>query len=238
MQKSILAFLTTGAIAISTATLPVQADDDWRSFRRDDKRDQPRVQNRNYKRDHRREDSVDYKRENRADNWRNFRKFDKSHPVKSPPVKSPPIRSPIIHHGHSHTIPSHRIRRYHDVVILRPYGHLYSGYGFFFHDDDAYKWLAFTAIALKLLDNLDEQQQREHEAAQVRATTAPIGETIYWEDGDASGQVTPTREGTSSAGRYCREFQQEISIGGKKEQGHGTACRQPDGSWELISTGQ
>ena len=92
--------------------------------------------------------------------------------------------------------------------------------------------------AVKLLDNLNEQQQREHEAAQVQATTAPIGETIFWKEGNASGYVTPTREGTSSAGRYCREFQHEVTIGGKKEQSHGTACRQPDGSWEVISTGQ
>jgi surface antigen len=115
---------------------------------------------------------------------------------------------------------------------------LYQGYGHYFYDDDAYKWLAFTAIAVKLLDNLNEQQQREHEAAQVYATTAPIGETIYWSEGNASGYVTPTREGTSSAGRYCREFQHEVTIGGRKEQSYGTACRQPDGSWEVISTGQ
>jgi len=38
-------------------------------------------------------------------------------------------------------------------------------------------------------------------------------------------------------GRYCREFLQEVVIGGRKEQAYGTACRQPDGSWEVISTG-
>jgi hypothetical protein len=225
MHKSILALMTAGVFALSTLALPVQADDDWRNFRRDEKRD--------VKRDQRREENRDYERNDRADNWRNFRK-----PQKSPPVKSPPVRSPIIHHGHSYNIPAYRIRRHRDIVVVRPYGQLYSGYGYFFRDDDAYKWLAFTAIALKLLDNLNEQQQREHEAAQVRATTAPIGETITWHEGDATGYVTPTREGTSSAGRYCREFQHEINIGGKTEQGHGTACRQPDGSWELISTGQ
>ena len=234
MRNSILAYFTAGVIGISTVTMPVQADNEWRNLRADDKRET--------RRDHRgndnRYDNRDIKRDNRSGKWRDYRKSEKSHPVKSPPVRSPPVRSPIIHHGHSHIVPSYRIRHHRDIVVVRPYGHLYSGYGFFFRDDDAYKWLAFTAIALKLLDNLDEQQQREHEAAQVRATTAPIGETIYWEDGNASGYVTPTREGNSSAGRYCREFQHEITIGGKQEQGHGTACRQPDGSWELISTGQ
>ncbi|MGB5177274.1 MAG: hypothetical protein WBP44_00955 [Gammaproteobacteria bacterium] len=50
--------------------------------------------------------------------------------------------------------------------------------------------------------------------------------------------MTATREGTSSSGRYCREFQHEITIGGKGEQGYGIACRQPDGNWEVVSTGQ
>ena len=177
--------------------------------------------------DHRR-DYRDYQHDRRYDKRGGYSKHKKSHHVKSP----------IIHHGYSYYVPRHRIRRHRDIMIVRPYGHLYQGYGQYFYDDDAYKWLAFTAIAVKLLDNLNEQQQREHEAAQVHATTAPIGETIYWREGNASGYVTATREGSSSSGRYCREFQHEVTIGGKREQGYGTACRQPDGSWEVISTGQ
>ena len=173
-------------------------------------------------------DYRDYQYDRRYDKRGGYSKHKKSHPVKSP----------IIHHGHSYIVQRHRIRHHRDIVIVRPYGHLYQGYGHYFYDDDAYKWLAFTAIAVKLLDNLNEQQQREHETAQVHATTAPIGETIYWHEGNASGYVTATREGSSSSGRYCREFQHEVTIGGKREQSYGTACRQPDGSWEVISTGQ
>jgi len=147
------------------------------------------------------------------------------------------------HHHHETTViyrpyaPSghYRKRWYRDVLVVRPYGHWYPGYAYYEQDDDAYKWLAFTAIALKLLDNLNEQQQREHEAAQVAATTAPIGERIVWQDGGAYGAVTPTRDGTSTTGRYCREFLQEVSIGGRTEQAYGTACRQPDGAWEMVS---
>ena len=208
MQHSILTLATAGIIALSSFSLPAQAD------------------SRDYRHDYHR----DYQHDRRYEK-RDHRKYKK-------PKKSKHVRRPTIHHGHDHVVPSHRIRRHRDVVIVRPYGHLYSGYGHYFHDDDAYKWLAFTAIAVKLLDNLNEHQQRQHEAAQVRATSAPIGETIYWRDGNASGYVTPTREGSSSAGRYCREFQHEVTVGGRTEQGYGTACRQPDGSWEMISTGQ
>ena len=34
---------------------------------------------------------------------------------------------------------------------------------------------------------------------------------------------------------YCREFTQVFSIGGEKETGYGTACLQPDGSWQIVS---
>jgi hypothetical protein len=143
----------------------------------------------------------------------------------------------VIYRGKPRNVPRDRVRWYRDVVVVRPHGHWYSGYGNYRRDDDAFKWLAFTAITLGVLDLLNESQQREHEAAQIAATTAPIGERIVWRDGGASGVVVATRDGTSTSGRYCREFQQEVSIGGKREDAYGTACRNPDGSWEVISTG-
>jgi hypothetical protein len=119
------------------------------------------------------------------------------------------------------------------VTVHRPHGHYYHGYGHYHDDDDAWKWLAFTAITLKVLDNLSEEQQRQHEAAQVEATTAPVNQPITWNDGSASGSVTTTREGQDAAGNQCREFQQEVTIGGQAEEAYGTACLQPDGSWKI-----
>ena len=94
--------------------------------------------------------------------------------------------------------------------------------------------MAFTVITLKILDNINEEAQREHEAAQVKATTAPVGEKIVWKTTDSSGYVATTREGTGSSGLQCREFQQSIIVGGKEEQAYGTACLQPDGSWKIT----
>ncbi|MCB2081911.1 MAG: hypothetical protein H6908_04280 [Hyphomicrobiales bacterium] len=34
---------------------------------------------------------------------------------------------------------------------------------------------------------------------------------------------------------YCREYTREIIIGGKRETAYGTACLQPDGTWEIQS---
>jgi hypothetical protein len=144
----------------------------------------------------------------------------------------------VIRRDHVIVVPEKRRRHYRDVVILRPYGHWYHGYGHYHTDAEAFKWLALTAITLKILDNLNQAQERAHEQAQIRATTAPIGERIIWSNGNATGSVTAIREGTSTAGRYCREFQQRVTIGGHTEEAYGTACMQPDGSWEVVSTGR
>lgn len=92
-----------------------------------------------------------------------------------------------------------------------------------------------TAITLKLLDNANEEQQRLHEAALARASEAEVGDTIVWEEGDASGAVTTTRRGRTRSGLPCREFQQEITIGGASKRAYGTACQQADGSWRIVS---
>ncbi len=116
-------------------------------------------------------------------------------------------------------------------------GHIgYGGYGHYHKASDALKWIAFTAITLKLIDVLNENQRRAHESAQIRATEAPVGRTIRWRDGRAQGDVVALRDGRDSSGHYCREFQQTITVGGKRERGYGTACRRPDGAWQIVST--
>ncbi len=39
---------------------------------------------------------------------------------------------------------------------------------------------------------------------------------------------------TDDEGRYCREFQSTIKVGKKYEPAYGTACMQPDGSWQVV----
>lgn len=63
------------------------------------------------------------------------------------------------------------------------------------------------------------------------------GQPVSWKNPDTGtyGNVTPVRSYNSDSGQYCREFQQTIYVDGKKEHGYGTACRQPDGSWKIVS---
>jgi hypothetical protein len=125
-----------------------------------------------------------------------------------------------------------RRRYYRGIVIYRPHGIWYPGFGYYRDDSSAWKWLAFTAITLKVLDNLNEAAQRKHEDAQIRAATAAIGQPQVWSDGSYRGSVTATRE-SYVEGRQCREFRQTVEIGGKSEDAYGTACLQPDGSWQI-----
>jgi len=84
--------------------------------------------------------------------------------------------------------------------------------------------------------SMDEVDRMKANQAINRAHSAPIGETITWNNPDSgnSGTVTPMRDGTTASGAYCREFQQTVTIGGETEQAFGTACRQPDGSWQIV----
>lgn len=128
-----------------------------------------------------------------------------------------------------------RRRVYRNVVILRPYGPWYVGYGRYYRDEEAYRWLGLTAFTLGILNYLDEAQLRAHEDAQIAATSAAIGVPMAWHLGPAHGSVVATREGWTDTGIYCREFQQTVQIGGQLEQAYGTACMQPDGSWQVTS---
>jgi len=124
-----------------------------------------------------------------------------------------------------------RRRYYRDVVIMRPYGHWYTGYGRFYSDFEAYPYLGLTAITAALVAQLTEPQQRALEDAQIVATTAPIGQPINWWMQGAGGSVVATRDGWSEGGLYCREFHQTIQVFGRIEQAYGAACQQPDGAW-------
>lgn len=133
-----------------------------------------------------------------------------------------------------HTIIKRR-RTVRGVVVYRPYGRLYYGFGHHHDDHDAWKWLAFTAISLKILDLVSEEAQRQHEQAIIEASTASVGTKIEWEEDNAQGYVVATKQGRDENGLTCREFQQEITVGDKIEQGYGTACLQADGSGKSFN---
>jgi surface antigen len=72
--------------------------------------------------------------------------------------------------------------------------------------------------------------------AQQSLEYQPSGATSSWVNPDSgnSGSITPTATYQSETGRYCREYQQTVTVGGELQSAYGTACRQPDGSWEIV----
>lgn len=97
--------------------------------------------------------------------------------------------------------------------------------------------LAGGLIGSEIGKSLDSADRLEQQQAAQRAQTAPVGQTITWNNSQSGnyGSVTPVRDGTGANGQYCREFQQSVTVDGRTEQATGVACRQPDGSWKVVS---
>lgn len=87
----------------------------------------------------------------------------------------------------------------------------------------------------KSLDRADQAYAAQTYQNTLEAT--PTGQTTTWVNPDSGnqGSYTPTKTYQTDAGQYCREFQQTITVGGQTEQAYGTACRQEDGSWKIVS---
>lgn len=68
---------------------------------------------------------------------------------------------------------------------------------------------------------------------------APDGQERRWQNPNknTSGYTKPTRTYKSQTRNYevCREYQSSVVIDGRIETATGTACRQPNGTWQIIS---
>ena len=80
-------------------------------------------------------------------------------------------------------------------------------------------------------------QQKHYSTTQHALETQKVGETSSWKNPDTGhkGEVTPTRTYESADGAPCREFTQTIYVEGDYEQVDGKACRNSEGSWEVVS---
>ena len=96
--------------------------------------------------------------------------------------------------------------------------------------------LAGAMIGSAIGESLDRADRAYMMDAQDRAHAAPVGRRITWQNPDSGhgGSVTPKREGYDRiTGDYCREYETTIYVDGREEVGYGTACQQPDGTWEI-----
>lgn len=70
----------------------------------------------------------------------------------------------------------------------------------------------------------------------------PDGQPVVWQNPNRHGTTTPTRQSITpvrtwqtNSGRYCREYVTTGTIGRQVQEVYGTACRNPDGTWQIVS---
>ena len=79
----------------------------------------------------------------------------------------------------------------------------------------------------------DTDRLKAHRSLEYNQTN----ETTYWSNPDSGNEysMTPTRTWQNNSGQYCREYTSDVVVGGRRETAYGMACRQPDGSWKVVS---
>ena len=80
--------------------------------------------------------------------------------------------------------------------------------------------------------SLDRADMASYEQASQNAMET--GHTRTWKNGDNHGKIVPYKRYTNDEGQYCREYTQTIYVGDERHQGHGTACRESDGTWRIV----
>ena len=225
-SKSLQTGVAALLIAVTTAgALPTQA------FAPERGRDRGSDRRDNDRRDNDRRFDRDRRDHDRGPNWGRGRPSWSGDRHWNGPPRYVVVR-PRPNYYRSYMLP--RTRYFDRVRVYRPYGRVFPGYGFYYRDTDALRFLGLTALSLAVFNQLNESQQRAHEEAMIEATSAPMGAPIQWNEGGRTGSVTAVRDGYTPDGRQCREFQQEVTIDGRPTQAYGTACLQPDGSWEVV----
>ena len=83
----------------------------------------------------------------------------------------------------------------------------------------------------------DAERLKLASATQYALENQRSGTRTVWDNPDrrVCGVVVPKPAFKNELNQYCREFQQSIVVGGKKQSAYGTACRQPDGQWKIAN---
>jgi surface antigen len=85
--------------------------------------------------------------------------------------------------------------------------------------------------------SLDRADLAYHEqTSQNSLEKNPDGMAATWQNPNSghAGSITPVRTYQTANNQYCREYRQVIQIDGRAEEALGTACRQNDGSWQIV----
>lgn len=90
----------------------------------------------------------------------------------------------------------------------------------------------------RLFASLPVDDQRQAQLAQAEALeTAPSGQPVTWRNPDTgtAGEVRVQPAFADADGGPCRNFAHRIDVDGRQQSVAGTACRQTDGSWQVVA---
>ena len=104
----------------------------------------------------------------------------------------------------------------------------------FSHDSNSQFALSYEL--LHLLQWLSRNDTDKLKMNQALENNQP-GQPAYWQNQKTGTDYTvvPTKNVTVDGNQYCREYRSTANIAGKKQQVYGTACRQPDGTWQVAN---
>ena len=93
--------------------------------------------------------------------------------------------------------------------------------------------VAGAAIGGSIGRSMDDTDRLKASAA---LETVRTDVSTQWVNPDTGYEytLTPTRTYDGDSGP-CREYIMDAMIGGETQQIYGTACRQPDGSWQVVN---
>jgi surface antigen len=92
------------------------------------------------------------------------------------------------------------------------------------------------ALAGRQLGRYVEGNDQQY-AANAEEQAVSQNQSITWNNSDTGrrGVVEPVRTYENQNGQTCREYTHTVYIGGRAESARGTACRDADGTWRLVS---
>ena len=93
-----------------------------------------------------------------------------------------------------------------------------------------------SMIGTRIGAAMDDEDKRRAYAAQVQALeSGPSGAPVAWRNPDSGryGSVVPGPS-YQQQGMNCRQYTHTIYIDGRPQTARGSACRNPDGTWEPV----
>ncbi|WP_417454507.1 hypothetical protein [Kiloniella sp.] len=132
-------------------------------------------------------------------------------------AKGKHVQKPHIVKSHKYVPPAQKIKKSHGVKRKRPIQIIYTQ----------------KKLKQRHFYRLTSLQRARFENAFISAVSISDGRAFYWNANGVSGAISVFNDSYQNNG--CRSYRHTVKINGKLERVEGLACKQVNGSWEIIS---